>query len=130
MDRLFLKSSFEDFFQRELAHIGMQPVWTGEVFSGPSLNVQKTAFGYQDAYDEYRHLVSHASGEFAGGGSKRNWMFARDFAAAPSLNEDFIKCVPTELPFADSEVDNLQIMIHHSLRARRIVPKSGVPKGV
>ena len=104
----------------------MQPVYQGEVDMTTATDADAT-FGYQDAYDEYRHLPSHVSGEFRT--SKANWSFNRKFATKPALNSSFIECTlgTADSPFASTTVDNFQIMLHHSLRARRLISQTGTP---
>lgn len=111
----------EDFWQKELEHIGQQPILNKEVFAA-HVSPEGT-FGFQDRYDEYRRQPSTIAGEFRT--ILNFWHFARIFGAAPALNADFIKCVPTETPFAVPSEDVLQIMARHSIQARRLVTSTG-----
>lgn len=112
----------EDFHQIELEHIGQQEVLNKEVYAAHAS--PNAVFGYQDRYDEYRHVESTIAGEF------RNttldfWHFARIFASSPALNASFVSCVPTERTFAVPAADNLYIMANHSIQARRPLSKEG-----
>ena len=60
--REWLKTTKEDFFQKELANLGQQEIWNDEV-SADSVNGRET-FGYQDRYHEYRSHPSQVSQEF------------------------------------------------------------------
>lgn len=111
----------EDYWQSELQHIGQQPVLNKEVRAAHT--TPDGTFGYQDRYDEYRREFSRVSGEFRT--ILDHWHFARQFASNPALNADFIKCVPTEDPFAVPSEDVLQILARHSVQARRLVCKTG-----
>ena len=112
----------EDFWQKELEHIGQQEILNKEVYFAHA-NPDAT-FGFQDRYDEYRRQESTISGEFRT--SQLNfWHFARIFGTAPALNADFVKCVPTENPFAVPSEDVLYVMAKHSIQARRLVTSSG-----
>jgi len=115
------RTTKEDYWQKELEHIGQQPVLNKEVYA-PHASPNNT-FGYQDRYDEYRRTFSTIAGEFRT--TLDYWHFARQFGSAPSLNADFVKCVPTEEPFAVPSEDVLQIMARHSIQARRLVCKTG-----
>lgn len=115
------RTTKEDYWQKELEHIGQQPVLNKEVYA-PHANPNNT-FGYQDRYDEYRRTFSTIAGEFRT--TLDYWHFARQFGSAPALNADFVKCVPTEEPFAVPSEDVLQIMARHSIQARRLVCKTG-----
>lgn len=111
----------EDFFQKELQHIGQQEVLNKEVRAAHA--TPNGTFGYQDRYDEYRRSFSTVSGEFRT--TLDFWHFARKFSSDPALNETFIKCVPTEDPFAVPSADVLYIMARHSIQARRLVAAQG-----
>lgn len=111
----------EDFFQKELQHIGQQEVLNKEVRAAHA--TPEGVFGYQDRYDEYRRSESSIAGEFRT--SLDFWHFARKFSSDPALNATFVKCVPTEDPFAVPSADVLYMMAKHSIQARRIVAGSG-----
>lgn len=111
----------EDFFQTELQHIGQQEVLNKEVYAAHS--APNGVFGYQDRYDEYRRTESSIAGEFRT--TLDFWHFARQFGSDPALNAAFVKCVPTEDPFAVPSTDVLYIMAKHSMQARRIVAGTG-----
>lgn len=111
----------EDFWQRELEHIGQQPIRRKEVYAGAAS--PDATFGYQDMYDEYRREESRISGEFRT--TLNSWHFGRSFGAEPSLNASFVKCVPPENPFAVPSTDVLWCMAKHSIQARRLVAKTG-----
>lgn len=121
LHRTWNRRTKEDYWQRELEHIGQQPVLNKEVYAAHAS--PEDTFGYQDRYDEYRRIPSGIAGEF------RNtldfWHFARQFGSDPALNADFIKCVPVETPFAVPSEDVLQIMARHNIQARRLVTKRG-----
>lgn len=112
----------EDFFQKELQHIGQQEVLKKEVYA--SAASPDSVFGYQDRYDEYRRMESGVSGEFRSA-TLNFWHFARAFGSEPSLNASFVKCVPPETPFAVPSEDVLYVMAKHSIQARRLVAGSG-----
>ncbi|UDN67574.1 major capsid protein [robinz microvirus RP_56] len=111
----------EDFWQKELEHIGQQEILNKEVYAAHAS--PDDGFGFQDRYDEYRRTFSSIAGEFRT--TLDHWHFARQFGSTPALNADFIKCVPTEDPFAIPSEDVLQIMARHSIQARRLVCGTG-----
>lgn len=113
----------EDFFQRELAHIGQQEVLNKEVYAAHAS--PNDTFGYQDRYDEYRRQESSIAGEFRST-LLDFWHFARIFGSSPALNASFVSCVPTERTFAVPSQDVLYVMANHSIQARRLVSASGV----
>lgn len=109
----------EDYWQRELQHIGQQEVNGMEV----DVSTGDVSFGFQDRYDEYRRLESSVSGAFRT--TLDDWHFARSFASPPALNSTFVQCVPTTRTFADTTADNLYVMAQHSVQARRLVSQVG-----
>ena len=118
--RKWFRFTKEDFFQRELAHIGQQPIYNNEVWMQDD-NTGLNTFGYADRYEDYKHEPSRVSGEFRS--LLDYWHLSRTFAQAPVLNQSFIECNPSNRIFAEQTQDNFWLMINHSLRARRAVPR-------
>lgn len=120
LHRSFLRSTKEDYFQKELQHIGQQEVYNNEVYGDPTDGME--TFGYSDRYREYRELPSTVSGEFRN--TLDHWHLARKFEEPPVLNEDFIRCNPSKRIFAEQTTNPLWCMVNHSIQARRQVSKS------
>lgn len=112
----------EDFWQKELEHIGQQEVLNKEVYAAHA--TPNGTFGFQDRYDEYRRTESNIAGEFRTT-ALDYWHMARIFSSDPALNADFVKCVPTERTFAVPSEDVLWIMAKHSIQARRMLTQTG-----
>ena len=127
LSRMWNRRVKEDYYQRELQHIGQQEVLTKELYAGNSGGPtgDDVVFGYQNRYDEYRWHESYVSGEFRT--ILNSWHMARDFANEPTLNADFINAVPTTRIFAAQENDTLYCMANHSIQARRLMSKYGNP---
>jgi len=121
LQKHWIRAIKEDYWQRELEHIGQAEILNREVYSAHSSPTG--VFGYQDRYDEYRRHWSSIAGEFRT--TLNYWHFARVFSSNPALNADFVKCVPVETPFAVPSEDVLQIHARHSIQARRLVTKVG-----
>lgn len=121
LERMWNRRTKEDFWQKELEHIGQQEILNKEVYFNHSS--PENTFGYQDRYDEYRRKWSTIAGEFRT--TLNYWHFARVFGSNPALNADFVKCVPTEVPFAVPSENTLQIMAKHSVQARRLISGQG-----
>lgn len=119
--RTFNRRTKEDFWQVELQHIGQQKIQNREIYAAAA--TPTGTFGYQDRYDEYRREESWVSGEFRS--TLNQWHFARNFGAEPALNASFVKCVPTEAPFAVPSNDVLWILVKNSVQARRLVASTG-----
>ncbi|MEM2002570.1 MAG: major capsid protein [Candidatus Methanomethylicaceae archaeon] len=112
----------EDFWQRELQHIGQQEVLNKEIKADHAS--PDGVFGYQDRYDEYRRQESTIAGEFRES-ILDHWHFARIFATDPALNADFVTANPTKRVFASQINDTLYCMANHSIQARRLVARTG-----
>lgn len=122
LPRTWNRRTKEDFFQKELQHIGQQEVLYKELYAAHA--TPNGTFGWQDRYDEYRRRESTIAGEFRS--TLLNfWHFARNFSTDPALNDTFVECVPTENPFAVPSQDVLYVMAKHSIQARRIIAASG-----
>lgn len=120
LPRTWNRRTKEDFFQKELQHIGQQEVLNKELYASHSS--PDGVFGYQDRYDEYRRTESTIAGEFRT--TLDYWHYARIFASQPALNADFVKSVPTKRVNAVQSEDVLWIMANHSIQARRLVSGS------
>lgn len=111
----------EDYWQRELQHIGQQGI--NGLEADAQLAPTGAVFGYQDRYDEYRREESSIAGQFRT--TLNNWHLSRDFGSPPALNSTFVSSVPTQRVFADTSNDNLYVMANHNIQARRLVSREG-----
>lgn len=119
--RTWNRRTKEDFWQKELEHVGQQEVLNKELYMGHSL--PDGVFGYNDRYDEYRRSESSIAGAFRS--TLNYWHMARIFGSEPTLNGTFVTCDPTQRNFVDTSGDPLLIMANHSIQARRLVAKMG-----
>ncbi len=122
IERHWSRTTKEDFWQKELQHIGQQEIRNKEIYSPHS--APEGVFGYQDRYDEYRRQTSTIAGEFRQT-ELDFWHMARIFASDPALNSDFVTSNPTKRIHAVQSNDVLWIMAKHSIQARRMVAKMG-----
>lgn len=120
LHRKWIKTTKEDWYQKELETIGQQEVYDGEIFAqtSPTANV----FGYADRYREYREEPSTVGAEYRS--TFDYWHLARDLASSPTLNQSFVECVPSKRIHAVQTNDVLWCMVNHSLQARRLVNRS------
>ena len=121
IERMWSRRTMEDYWQKELQHIGQQELLNKEVYA-QGTSADDDVFGYQDRYDEYRYKCSHVSGEFRS--VLDYWHMGRKFSALPTLNPDFINCDPGKRYYADQVNDSLWCMTRHSVQARRLVDAS------
>jgi hypothetical protein len=123
VQRTWLKKTKEDFFQKELQHIGQQPVWQGEIFAENDADTYNT-FGWQDRYREYQEHPSQICGDFRD--QLGYWHMGRLFVTDPVLNASFVECDPSNRIFNVQTEDHLWIMVQHRLRALRNVQRTTV----
>ncbi len=124
IERHWLRRDREEFWQKELQHIGQQEVWNGELWvdATPTVAEMYAIFGYQDRYREYREAGSKVVSEFRD--VLDYWHLARDFAAQPVLNQSFNDCDPSKRIFNVQNQDTLWIAAQHKLVARRLVSRN------
>lgn len=122
LHRTWNRRTKEDFWQKELQHIGQQEVLNKELYAPHT--TPDGVFGYQDRYDEYRRMESGVSGEFRTT-TLDFWHMARIFSSEPVLNGAFVSSNPTKRINAVQSEDVLWIMANHSIQARRMVAKTG-----
>ena len=123
LPRLWNRRFKEDFWQKELEHIGEQEVLNKELYAASE--EPDGVFGYQDRYDEYRSHESSISGEFRD--TLDYWHMARIFDNQPVLNQSFVYGAPTNRVFMEQTQNQLYCMINHSIQARRLVSRRGNP---
>lgn len=114
--RKFNRTTATDYWHRELENLPWQTVYETEVYApGTASNV----FGYVPRYDEYRNNFNYASGSFRS--TELDWHMARDLSSAPTLNETFIECTPTDRVYADTSMPEMIISAYNSLKAKRLI---------
>ncbi|QXP07966.1 MAG: major capsid protein [Arizlama microvirus] len=121
LERMWNRRTKEDYWQKELQHIGQQEVLNKEVYMPHT--TPNGVFGYQDRYDEYRRANSTIAGQFRS--TLNFWHYARLFSGNPTLNADFVKSVPTKRVNAVTNEDCLWIMANHNMVARSLVSPVG-----
>lgn len=126
LNRMWTRTLKEDYWQKELQHIGQQEVTNKELYAvGPQPDA---TFGYMDRYDEYRSAQNTICGDFRD--TLDYWHLGRVFASQPVLNSDFISCNPSKRIFSEQTADEFYCMFLHSCQARRLVSRKGRPGGL
>lgn len=120
--RTWNRRTKEDFWQKELEHIGQQEVLNKELYAAHT--TPNGVFGYQDRYDEYRRQESMVAGEFRTT-AMDDWHMARVFASDPALNAAFVSSNPTNRIYADQTSHQLWIYAQHRIGVRRQLSRTG-----
>lgn len=96
LDRMWSKKSMFDFYWPELANLGEQAILNKEIYlQGKSEDNE--AFGYQEAWYEYRYKPDIITGELRSNydQSLDIWHYGDDYPSLPALSSDWID-EPTE----------------------------------
>lgn len=99
INKMWLRSTVYDFYWPTFAHLGEQAIELRELYAQGTAD-DKTVFGYQERYAEYRYKPSQITGKFRSSvvkGSLDKWHLSQFFNNAPTLNDEFI----TEKPPID-----------------------------
>lgn len=92
INKMWLRSTVYDFYWPTFAHLGEQAIELREIYAQGTAD-DKTVFGYQERYAEYRYKPSQITGKFRSsvtGGNLDLWHLSQFFSNAPTLNEEFI----------------------------------------
>jgi len=117
LHKKFSRTTKEMYFQKEFQLIGDEGILNKEIRlenSNPN-----EIFGYSDRYGSYRSCPSGVAGDF--NSVSDSWHIARQFGSDPALNSAFIACNPRQDIFAASSNDTLNVMLNHSIQARRLL---------
>lgn len=92
IERFWSRKTRFDYYFPVFANIGEQPVLNKEIYA-TGLASDDKAFGYQEAWADYRYKPSRVSGEMrsAASTSLDVWHFADDYNELPTLSPDWIK---------------------------------------
>jgi len=129
VDRLWSRSTREEFYWPALSHIGEQAVESREIFADGSAN-DLDVFGYQERYGEYRYKPSQITGKLrsVASGSLDMWHLSQEFATRPTLNSVFIEeDPPLDRISAVTTEPHFVFDSYISLKCARPMPLFGVP---
>lgn len=93
------KTNIFDFASPEFNNIGWQEIYNGEIFMSGNSSTDKSAFGYQPRYSEYRSHPSRAVADFRTD-EFLGWHLNRNFDSLPPLNSNFLKVADTTRIFS------------------------------
>lgn len=147
LPRKFQRRDKFDYYFPEFAHLGEQPIFQSEIFydfkrtleSQQDSQSDETAvpFGYTPRYAEYKTELNRVHGQFKS--SLAFWHMGRIFGNTPGLNSEFVQVDGTRddlnRVFATEgitddygrEIDKVEVQLYHQIKAKRPMPKYGVP---
>lgn len=120
LNRMWFRTDKDEYWHKEYEGMGPQEIYRGELYAGHG--DFREVFGYYDRHCEYREHDSYVSGDFRNTTSD-SWHLARKFTSAPTLNQSFLDCHPTDRVYADTNQPEVYGMFNHRLIARRLVSK-------
>lgn len=91
LDRKFSRKNRTDFYWPALSNIGEQYIKNKEIYCGTEDD--EDAFGYQEAWAEYRYANNKVTGEFNSDYTTPldSWTYADDYSAVPTLSDTWIR---------------------------------------
>ena len=92
LEKIWNRKNRFDFYWPALANIGEQAILNKEIYLQPVKAVNEQAFGYQEAWAEYKYKPSRVSSAFRGNdGSLDAWHYADYYEALPILSAEWIQ---------------------------------------
>ena len=128
----FSKFKRTDYYDPIFANLGMQPIYNREIYAQGN-SQDEEAFGYKEAWAEYRNLNKEVTGEFRSNATKTldYWHIARDFSKLPTNDDTFIQegqdNLNRALTVASTEADQFQATFELDAIVTRVMPPHSVP---
>ena len=91
LDKMWSRKEKYDFYWPEFAHLGEQAILNKEIYIQGNADDEK-AFGYQEAYSEYRMTANRVCGKFRSNadGTLDAWHYADNYSTLPTLSQDWL----------------------------------------
>lgn len=98
LERMWSRSEKYDFYWPEFAHLGEQAVLNKEIYAQGTEEDEK-AFGYQEAYAEYRYKPNRVAGKFRSNAEQTldSWHYADYYTKLPTLSQDWLASDKTNI---------------------------------
>lgn len=93
LEKIWNRKNRFDFYWPALANIGEQAILNKEIYLQPIKNTNEEAFGYQEAWAEYRYKPSRVSSAFRSNvtGSLDAWHYADYYEELPKLSAEWVQ---------------------------------------
>lgn len=129
INRMWSRQVRTDFYFPVFSHLGEQAVLNKEIFA-QGTDADNQAFGYQEAWSEYRYFPSKITGKFRSTDpqSLDIWHLAQKFDNLPTLSQQFIEeNVPVERVVAVENEPHFLLDAYFKLKCTRPMPVYSVP---
>lgn len=133
LERFWSRKNRLDYYFPVFANIGEQPVLYKEIYTSSDANMNDMAFGYQEAWADYRYKPNRVTGEMRSGHSKSLdvWHFADYYKQTPTLSMNWIVEDPSNidrvLAIQSSVANQLFADIVISNKTSRPMPLYSIP---
>ena len=127
INRQWLRRTKFDFFFPEFSNLSEQAIENAEICATAVSAHNTGIFGYQGRYDEMRVKSSMVCGQMRD--TFDYWHLGRQFdiSSPPTLNADFVKCVPDKRIYAVESEPGLIVSFGNVVRAFRPLPLIAEP---
>lgn len=97
LNRQYSMKKFTDYYWPEFANLGEMAILNKEIYMSGTASDDEAAFGYQEAWANYRYFPDQISGEMRSNYAQSLdiWHYGDDYSQLPSLGSDWID-EPTE----------------------------------
>lgn len=132
IERMWSRKRRFDFYWPALANIGEQAILNKEIYA-QGTNTDNEAFGYQEAWAEYRYKPSRVSGAFRStyAQSLDVWHYADKYSSLPMLGDTFIRetknNIDRTLAVQSSVEDQFLADFYFETKATRPMPIYSIP---
>lgn len=91
IEKLWSRTEKFDFYWPEFAHLGEQAILNKEIYAQGKPEDEK-AFGYQEAYSEYRMTPNRVCGAFRSNAEQTldSWHYADNYQKLPTLSQEWL----------------------------------------
>nr|DAH95252.1 MAG TPA: Major capsid protein [Microviridae sp.] len=91
IEKLWSRTEKFDFYWPEFAHLGEQAILNKEIYAQATEDDEK-AFGYQEAYSEYRMTPNRVCGTFRSNAEQSldAWHYADNYSKLPTLSQEWL----------------------------------------
>ena len=130
LNRMWSRRQRTDEYWPEFAHLGEQPIYEQEIYATGDESNDKAIFGYQERYAEYRYIPSYITGKLRSTDpqSLDYWHLSQEFAAPPSLSQEFIEeNPPFQRVLAVQDEPQFLLDVWFRIKAIRPLPVYSVP---
>lgn len=132
VERLWSRQDRIDFYFPAFANIGEQAILNKEIYAQNNANDVK-AFGYQEAWAEYRYKPSRVAGAFRSNYARPldMWHYADEYSALPTLSHGWlvetVANIDRTLSVSSAVEDQFIADFYFGVRATRPMPVYSIP---